>query len=181
MSIKDAFNRALESLKLKSKLIDEKSSSSSSSSNVVRKVPRYPTNSETTKQAIDKVFEDLNALTDEEFEAELTHAQKAEQEIKEYFVPKHLRDYAQDVRDHVAAKNAKKEEPKKYDKDKCDPKTCWGECMGEGWCHIAQEWHKVMHRHQNFNAFVKLKKVKGKMSKKKRKALKRKWQQRHNR
>jgi len=228
MSIRDAFNKALESLKLKSKLMDEKSSSSSSSSSK-RIVPRYPelddndppqggsgvpdkngiameyldnkallkddkcdecdlkkkqVIKETKEDAIKKVFEDLSKLTKEEFQAELdkhkpepTHAEKAEKEIKEYFVPKHLRDYAQDVRDHVAAKKA---EPKKYDKDKCDPKTCWGECQGEGWCHIAQEWQQKIH-HYSFVKYVKVKNKRGKMSKKKRQELKRKWQQRHKR
>jgi hypothetical protein len=156
MSIRDAFNKAFR------KMMGESSSSSSSSSSK-RMVPRYP-DTEKIMETIEK--------------PELTNAQKAEQEIKEYFVPKHLREYAQDVRDYVAAK---KEEPKKYNPDTCDPKTCWGECMGEGWCHIAQEWHKVMHRHKNFNTFVILKKKKGKMSKKKRKRLKSMWKKRHNR
>lgn len=30
-------------------------------------------------------------------------------------------------------------------KEKCDPKTCWGECRGKGWCEIAKEWQKKIH------------------------------------
>ena len=115
----------------------------------------------------------------------------------EPFVPKHLKEYAQDVRDYVAQKAEQeikdyvdpvviaKKEPTKpvelvYDEKKCNPKTCWGECDGKGWCHIAQEWQKKIKHHNSFIKFVKVKKQK-KMSKSKRKALKRQWRKRHNR
>ena len=122
---------------------------SSSSSSSVKIVPRYP---------------------------EETPAQKAEKEIKEYFVPRHLKDYAQDVRDYVESKKQNQEQ--KYNKDKCNPKTCWGECGGNGWCHIAQEWQKKIHHHNNFNTFVKIKKVKTKGYSKKYKQNK-KWKKIH--
>lgn len=185
MSIRDAFDKALRRLKLKA----SSSSSSSSISQIAieaekeikeKRVPRYPDNSnvvyfnpnvhyhykeavnkksyllndrcdgcdlkkkektkESTEEAIKKVFEDLNKLTDEEFKAKLD--------------------------DH---------------KEKCDPKTCWGECQGQGWCHIAQEWQQKIHAyHFNFTKYVKVKKVRSKQNKKKRKELKKKWKQIHN-
>jgi hypothetical protein len=140
MSIRDAFDKALIKLRLKSELLDKKkSSSSSSSSSSKRMVPRYPEKQSEVKilylndlndekdddveKAFDKVFKDLNALSHEEFMAELE----------------------KNIEPVVIAKKEPTEPVELVREDGCDPETCWGECKGKGDCDIAEEWQDKIH------------------------------------
>lgn len=174
MSIRDAFSRAFKRLqgKTESKPDDEQCP-----------VCGYYCNGKGGIGCIDKpnLVEPINIVISEKSVAE-----KAEDDIKVRIVPRYpTHDNSLSIsgpkRNNVHEQSfLLNGDEKKYVAGECDPVTCWGECGGEGWCHIAQEWQKkIHHRHNSFVKYVTVKKKK-KGGYKKHLKNKKKWQNIHN-
>jgi hypothetical protein len=113
---------------------------------------------------------------------EKSNAQKAENEIKEKIVPRYPQDSNKFVYFNPSVHTASSQIEEEKRCAECDPKTCWGECQGKGWCYIAKDWQEKIH----VANYIYYKPVK--LSKKKKKRLKReynlkknKWKNIHNR